>query len=170
MKDFIATTFDEVVAGIPLNAWNAFFKTFREGTSLAEIAGEIRARRAPLQRDDEQDGDLAQLLRRMLDYVERVSGKEMPDVSGRLKGDDAKLLIIVPVDELQSAFGDARDDAELVIVSLGSLSVAATGVVKYVQSRMKALLSAPGDQAEHVKIEMVMAEDGIFRIQSIKKL
>lgn len=170
MKDFIATTFDEVVAGIPLNAWNAFFRTFREGTSLAEIAGEIRARRAPLQGDDEQDGDLAQLLRRMLDYVERVSGKSMPDVSGRLHGDGAKLLTVVPVGELQNAFGDDRDDAELVVVSFGSMSIAATGSVKYVQSRLKAITATSGAQPAQVRIEMVMAEDGIFRIQAIKSL
>lgn len=168
MKDFIATTFDEVVAGIPLNAWNAFFRTFREGTSLTEIAGEIRARRARLQSDEEQDEDLAQLLRRMLDYAERVSGKDMPDVNGRLHGNGAKLLTVVSVNELQSAFDDVRDDAELVVVSCGTVSIAATGNVKYVQSRLKAILSGSSEQTTQVRIEMVMAEEGMFRIQAIK--
>jgi len=162
MKEFISTTFDEVVAGIPLNAWNAFFRTFREGTSLEEISSEIRARRIPLQDNEEQDGDLAQLLRQILDYVERVSGKDIPDASGKLFGDRAKLMTVVSKAELQSAFNDARDDAELIIVSIASMAIAATGNVKYVQKRLKDL-STP-----EVLIEIDMAQNGIFRIKSIK--
>lgn len=166
MKEFISTTFDERVAGIPLNAWNAFFKTFREGSELTDIAGEIRARRAPLQRDDNQESDLAQLLRSMLDYVERVSGNDWPDVGGHLRGEGAKLSTIIPARELRDAFGDSRNDVEVVMLKVGSLSVAASGQVKNVQRRLKGLLF--GDETERVRIDMTMAEDGIFQIQTIK--
>ncbi len=170
MRNFISTTFDEVVAGIPLNAWNAFFKNFREGLSLTEVTGEIRRRRALLQVDDEQEGDLAQLLRRMLDYVERVSGSEVTDVGGRLHGEGVKLIAVVLAQELRNAFADARNEAEIVVFKAGSLSVAASGDVKYIQGKLNSFDNAAGDGIERVRIEMTMADDGIFRIKTVKAL
>ncbi len=170
MKNFISTTFGEVVAGIPLDAWNTFFKNFREGLSLAEVAGEIRRRRALLQVDDEQEGDLAQLLRRMLDYVERVSGSEVTDVGVRLHGEGVKLVAVVLAEKLRNAFAASRNEAEIVVFKAGSLSVAALGDVKYVQGRFNALNKAAAGSVERVRIEMAMADDSIFRIKAVKAL
>lgn len=168
MSAFIERTFEEMVAGIPLNAWNAFFKTFREGSSLSEVAGEIRARRAPLQNESEQEEGLADLLRRMLDYVEKVSGNDVPDVSGSVSGASTKIITVVPFAELQTTFNDVRDEAEIFVLKAASLSVAATGSVKYVQTRLRAIQGANPQAPDSVKIELSLGADGIFSIQAVK--
>lgn len=92
----------------------------------------------------------------------------MPDVSGRIHGEGAKLVTVVPISELQNAFGDTRDDAELVVVSVSSMSIAATGNVKQIQGRLKAILATKKDPVLRVRIELEQSGDGIFHIKTVK--